>query len=301
MHLTLLGSSVVVGFGLLVASAACSRRFPTQVVNAGSADAVDNSRRARTGRDAGLADAGWQSSTTLEQVGEVDSNGALDAGGAVEQNATLTFDAASDSDLEPSDESTQGGDSEMGRGPDGELEDGDLGPPARDAQAPETANFNPAPGGEQADAGATTCLSGSDVSAVGCDSILQTCPFDTELVVLCFTIWNKSRSQVMQGTLGCFENYGCNPGAAQALDECFQESSQRACIEDRADCSELADTCSLLTKASCENALAPFHDSIREKTLTCVRDHAAAPSGSNASCLESFEGCLNEVSSPVTL
>jgi ribosomal protein S12 methylthiotransferase accessory factor YcaO len=139
------------------------------------------------------------------------------------------------------------------------------------------------------------------VSVVGCDSLLMDCPLDTDLIVLCFTFWNKARSQVMQGTLACFESHGCKPGATAALAHCYLESAHQACIEDHTDCTELAGTCDELTKANCEAALAPFHDSIREKTLTCAREAFAQPSGSEASCFHSFETCLTKVTSPITL
>lgn len=151
------------------------------------------------------------------------------------------------------------------------------------------------------DAGAPACLSGAEVSEVGCDSLLLECPLETDLIVLCFTIWNKSRAQVMQSTLACFESHGCRPGALEALDDCYLESARDACIEDRPDCTELAGSCDELTKASCEAALAPFHDSIRERTLSCAREAFAQPSRPEVSCRESFETCLTEVTSPVTL
>lgn len=151
------------------------------------------------------------------------------------------------------------------------------------------------------DAGAPACLSGAEVSEVGCDSLLLECPLETDLIVLCFTIWNKSRAQVMQSTLACFESHGCRPGALAALDDCYLESARDACIEDRPDCTELAGSCDELTKASCEAALAPFHDSIRERTLSCAREAFAQPSRPEVSCRESFETCLTEVTSPVTL
>jgi hypothetical protein len=151
------------------------------------------------------------------------------------------------------------------------------------------------------DARAPACLSGAEVSEVGCDSLLLECPLETDLIVLCFTIWNKARAQVMQSTLACFESHGCRPGALAALDDCYLESARDACIEDRPDCTELAGSCDELTKASCEAALAPFHDSIRERTLSCAREAFAQPSRPEASCRESFETCLTEVTSPVTL
>jgi hypothetical protein len=151
------------------------------------------------------------------------------------------------------------------------------------------------------DAGNAACLSGAEVSVVGCESLLLACPLDTDLIVLCFTIWNKARAQVMQGTLACFESFGCKPGAPAALDDCYLENARLACIEDRPDCTELAGTCAALTKTTCEAALAPFHDSIREKTLDCVRQASVQPSASDASCLQSFESCLTKVTSPVAL
>lgn len=149
------------------------------------------------------------------------------------------------------------------------------------------------------DAGSAICLGGDEVSSLGCDDILLRCALDTELVLLCFEVWNKSRSQVMQATLTCFEGFGCEPGAASAFNDCFTSSVRLACIEDRADCTELADSCAQLTKVGCEKTLSPFHDSIRGQTLSCFREHSAASTTEQQSCLQTFESCLAKVSSPV--
>lgn len=302
MHHTLLSNCRVGGLALLL-GAACSSRSPRGVTTEESANEnapSDSQRMSPVGErdslepDAALERAAARSSSK----GDLDagigvgagrgSDTASSFGGPRDGGRDLQLDSALAVETSPPTSATH---DDLVSG-DSVLDD------AGGARSP-TTNHDPATD-TVSNTDSSTCFGGSDVADVGCDAILRDCPLDTDLVLRCFSTWNKSRSEVMQATLACFDSYGCKPGAVDAFQGCFEESSRRACIEDRADCSVLAGSCAALTKAHCEASLAPFHDTIRDKTMTCMSEAATADATQfEASCLQVFEECLGEVSSPV--